>query len=262
MVVRYSDPRPSDSVTMKLLLLLFSILSCLMRVEAQSIASFYSDKGPTIISLDVDRGQFGYTTFASKGFNSTNYIDPKFPPLNGSSLASIGYSSPTSIYVCRNFRIWCCTNGIQGSIFYQTVNETLVQLFFKCSYSSGNCVKYGEYLISLNVTVPVKLGTGLSASLLSTDLGYRLTYEDTEGSIRQLSYANNTKGEVTYWADGAFLANSTTTNTSALATAYIPATNTTSASQTIYQISNDEIVPYVNKPEIGSNVTQMWSTRE
>jgi hypothetical protein len=135
------------------------------------------------------------------------------------------------------------TDTFQGSIFYQNTNNDLAMLIFKCAYQSGNCVNYGEYNISVNVTIPVNPKTRLSAALLSTNLGYRVTYEDIHGSVRQISYANSTKGVVTPWADGNLTGNFTVTDGYALATTYTVKTNVTAASETVYQIFNGKIQP-------------------
>jgi len=116
-------------------------------------------------------------------------------------------------------------------------------LIFKCAYQSGNCVNYGEYNISVNATIPVNPKTGLSAALLSKDLGYRVTYEDIYGSVRQISYANNTKGVVTPWADGNLTGNFTVKDGYALATTHAAKTNVTAASETVFQIFNGKIQP-------------------
>jgi hypothetical protein len=103
----------------------------------------------------------------------------------------------------------------------------LAWLFFKCAYQSGLCVNYGEHNISSNVSIPVSPKTRLSAALFLTDVGYRVTYEDMNGSVRQLSYANSTKGVITPWADGKPISNFTVMDGYALATTYTVRTNAT-----------------------------------
>ena len=173
-------------------------------------------------------------------------------------------------------------HGIQGSVFYQTPNNSLCQQIFKCRYASGDCSNYGGFIISSNVTVPVRQGTGLSVALLSTNFGYRVTYEDIHGSVRQLSYSNTTKGVVTYvcddqkipasqfsaqfadlwsqWADGTLVKNGTAGNSSALATTYLPSPNdTVPAEQTIYQVADNKVFSSINKNSTFINQTSSWS---
>lgn len=155
------------------------------------------------------------------------------------------------------------TNAFQGSIFYQTPNNTLAWQFFKCSYASGNCVNYGGYLISVNVSVPVKPGTSLAASVLSNDLGYRVTYEDIHGSVRQIGYSNNTQGVVSPWADGALTSNLISTSGSALATTWVLSpggpNSTAPAQQTVYQADGNQIIGAIDNQTTAFNQTQVWS---
>jgi len=260
-VLKFPMQKPSvQMIKMRSFLLrAFSFWFFLSFCSAQNIAAFYSTKGPTVMSLDSSTGNFVYNVFAQKGFSSMRSFVPTFPPKNGTSIACVGYSSSTSIYVCWSEQCKLNTNETQGSIFYQTPNNSLAQQIFKCSYASGNCVNYGAYPISLNVTVPVRSGTGLSAALLSTDLGYRVSYEDIHGSLRQISYSNNTEGVVTPWADGVLTSNLTSANGSALSTTYIQSPNATApAQQTVYQLSNDQILSMIDNRTTAINETQVW----
>ena len=128
----------------------------------------------------------------------------------------------------------------------------------------------------------MRQGTGLSVALLSTNFGYRVTYEDMHGSVRQLSYSNTTKGVVTYvcdeqkilvlrfhtpctdfrcqWADGVLVKNGTAGKSSALATTYLPSPNdTVPAQQTIYQVANNQIFASINKNSTFINQTSSWN---
>ncbi|KUJ11400.1 uncharacterized protein LY89DRAFT_787002 [Mollisia scopiformis] len=224
--------------------LLAVVLFLASLVRAQTIGAFYSLGGPTVVSLDPQTNTFVYNVYSKKGFSLMNSFAPTIPPKNGTSIACVGYSSPSSVY---------------GSIYYQTSNNSIAQQLFKCSYASGNCVNYGGYLISANVTIPIKPNTGLSAALLSADLGYRITYEDIYGAVRQIGYSNTTKGVVTPWADGVLASNSTSLNGSALATTFVQSPNTTEpAQQTIYQLVDDQILPFVDNQATAMNQTQSW----
>ncbi|PVH71546.1 hypothetical protein DL98DRAFT_614090 [Cadophora sp. DSE1049] len=221
--------------------------ACLLSLSvAQSIGAFYSSGGPTVIKLNELSGNFSYNVYKATGFSDEwSSFAPTIPPVNGTAMAVTGFSSPSAVY---------------GSVFYQTANNSLCQQIFKCRYSSGDCSNYGGFIISSNVTIPVKQGTGLSVALLSANFGYRVTYEDIHGSVRQLSYSNTTKGVVTYWADGALVKNGTTGNSSALATTYLPSPNdTVPAQQNIYQVANNQIFSSINKDSTFINHTSSWS---
>jgi len=75
-------------------------------------------------------------------------------------------------------------------------------------------------------------------------IGYRVTYEDIYGSLRQLSYANNT-GNVTNWADGSLISNLSTTVGSPLATYFTIGSNVTAKTETVFQVYDSQIVPLV-----------------
>lgn len=112
-------------------------------------------------------------------------------------------------------------------------------------------------MVSGNVTLPIRPGTGLGAVLLSADLGYRVTYEDIYGSIRQIGYSNSTKGIVTPWSDGVRTINST--GNGSLAMTYVGSPNsTTPAQQTIFQVSNDSILSFNDNNVTAMNQSQSW----
>ncbi|KAG4415476.1 hypothetical protein IFR04_011409 [Cadophora malorum] len=222
-------------------------LACLLSLSlAQSIGAFYTSLGPTVIKLNEQSGNFSYNVYKATGFSDEwPSFAPTFAPVNGTAMAVTGFSSPSAVY---------------GSVFYQTPNNSLCQQIFKCRYASGDCSNYGGFIISSNVTVPVRQGTGLSVALLSTNFGYRVTYEDIHGSVRQLSYSNTTKGVVTYWADGTLVKNGTAGNSSALATTYLPSPNdTVPAEQTIYQVADNKVFSSINKNSTFINQTSSWS---
>lgn len=134
-------------------------------------------------------------------------------------------------------------NFDQAQAFYQTKNDSLAKLDLKCSYASGVCVNYGEYIISRKISVPVSPRTWLAAALFSNNIGYSITYQDINGSVRQLSYANSTKGVVTDWADGNLTTNSTLLDGYALSTAIRVPTNVTARREVVYKVLNIGIQP-------------------
>ncbi|KAH6696707.1 hypothetical protein BKA61DRAFT_682918 [Leptodontidium sp. MPI-SDFR-AT-0119] len=187
--------------------------------NTQALGSFYFGRGAGVVVHKPGADNFLYSINSAKGFGDMLPIEVEAKPMNGTAIACTGYSGPTSVY---------------GQVFYQSVNSSLAFLFFKCSYASGICVNYGEHIISSNVTTPVSPNTKLAAALFSKDIGYRVTYQDIHGSIRQLAYANNTQGVVTNWADGNLTGDLTVPDGYAISTTYVSPSNTTRIRETIY----------------------------
>jgi hypothetical protein len=133
----------------------------------------------------------------------------------------------------------------QIQIFYQNIASVISQVIIQCAYLTGNCTNVGQYTASFNVTTAVNDNTGISVALMSTDIGYRIFYEDVNGVVRQISYANNTEGVVTNWGYGTVVTNYTATNVTgmSLASAWTIGSNTT-VNQTLYQFVNDTIQPF------------------
>ncbi|KAH7355419.1 hypothetical protein BKA65DRAFT_239495 [Rhexocercosporidium sp. MPI-PUGE-AT-0058] len=212
---------------------LFSIFAALLVLvgmvcpaNTQALGSFYFGRGSAVVLHNPDAGNFLYSINSAKGFGDLQSLEVKAKPKNGTAVACTGYSGPTSVY---------------GQVFYQSVNSSLAFLFFKCSYASGICVNYGEYIISSNVTTPVSPNTQLAAALFSKDIGYRVTYQDINGSLRQLAYANNTQGVVTNWADGNVTGNVIVPDGYAVSTTYVSPSNITVLRETIYGVGEGEI---------------------
>ncbi|PVH77254.1 hypothetical protein DL98DRAFT_573896 [Cadophora sp. DSE1049] len=195
-------------------------------VQTQAIGSFYFGKGSAIVAHNPDASNFLYSINSAKGFSDMQSIEVKAKPKNGTAIACTGYSGPTSVY---------------GQVFYQSTNSSLAFLFFKCSYASGICINYGEHIISSNITIPISPDTQIAAALFSKDIGYRVTYQDIHGSVRQLAYANNTRGVVTNWADGNLTGNLTMPDGSAIATTYVSPSNVTGIREVLYAVGESEV---------------------
>ncbi|KAG4436719.1 hypothetical protein IFR05_007802 [Cadophora sp. M221] len=203
-------------------------------VEAQALSSFYYGKGPGVVAHDPSTGNFLYSVYTNKGFSDIQPLTVKTKPKNGTAIACSGYQVAQSVY---------------GEVFYQAQNDSIIFLFMKCSFTSGVCVNYGERTISVNVTVPVNSKTKLAAALFSQNVGYRVTYQDALGSIRQLAYANSTKGVVTNWAEGILTGNFTVPDGYGLATSIRKPTNVTSQREIVYQVMADGVQPITSKTD-------------
>ncbi|KAH7411486.1 hypothetical protein BKA64DRAFT_382429 [Cadophora sp. MPI-SDFR-AT-0126] len=194
--------------------------------QAQAVGSFYFGKGSAVVAHNPDASNFLYSINSAKGFSDMQSIEVKAKPKNGTAIACTGYSGPTSVY---------------GQVFYQSTNSSLAFLFFKCSYASGICINYGEHIISSNISPPISPNTELAAALFSKDIGYRVTYQDVHGSLRQLAYANNTQGVVTDWADGNLTGNLTVPDGAAIATTYVSPSNVTGIREVLYAVGEEEV---------------------
>ncbi len=97
--------------------------------------------------------------------------------------------------------------------------------------------------------MPVSPKTKLAAALFSNNIGYRVTYQDTHGSLRQLAYANSSRGVVTDWADGNLTGNFTVPEGYALATSIRKPTNITSQREIVYQVMVDGVQPIISSTD-------------
>jgi hypothetical protein len=73
-------------------------------VDAQALATFYSNLGPAIVAQDPYTGNFLYNVRSAKGFGSMQTINVKTTPKNGTAIASTGYSNGVSIYVSLSMK--------------------------------------------------------------------------------------------------------------------------------------------------------------
>ncbi|KAL2069522.1 hypothetical protein VTL71DRAFT_14201 [Oculimacula yallundae] len=179
-------------------------------VNAQALGAIFHGKGTGVFVHNPEAQNFLY----SLSLNSENTfldfqaVEVQAKPSNNTAVAVTGYGTTPSVW---------------------------------CAMASGTCVNYGEYLISKNVTVPVANNTMLAASLYLKDIGYRVTYEDITGSLRQLTYANDTKTGVQNWNDGAKIDNFTVQHGYALATTYASPTNISALRESLYVVGDQGI---------------------
>jgi len=143
-------------------------------------------------------------------------------------------------------------------VYYQTADNSIVQFNLKCSRLNGTCSNFGELYITAKATNQASPNTRLAAVLISKDFGYRVTYEDVNGTLRQFDYAQNSKGVITPWSDGKRIGNATITSGGhALASTYDNRVNLTTGPvpQTVYHLAGDTIQP------LTSFIYSNWTTR-
>ncbi|CZT51871.1 uncharacterized protein RSE6_13082 [Rhynchosporium secalis] len=222
----------SRSLTILVVKLAVVLLASSRLVSTQAIGSFFftdskSIAGTGVVVHNPRDDNFLYSINSTRGFGDMKAIDVDILPRNGTPVACTGYLAGDSVY---------------GAAFYQAESSGIVQLFFKCSYKAGTCVNYGNWFISNSVTIPVSPTTQLTAAIFPSNMGYRVTYQDTQGALRQLAYANGTRGETT-WADGNLTGNYTIPDGYAFDTTTISPKNETGdrLRETIYAVGTGDI---------------------
>lgn len=143
-------------------------------------------------------------------------------------------------------------------MYYQTADNSIVQLNLKCFHGNGTCANFGELYITAKATNQASPSTKLAAVLISKDVGYRVTYEDVKGKLRQFDYAQDSKGVITPWSDGKPVGNTTILGSGhAIASTYIYKANLTTepVPQTVYHLVGNTIQPQT------SFIYSNWTTR-
>lgn len=122
----------------------------------------------------------------------------------------------------------------------------------RCQFATGVCDPYKNAIISNNVSVPVSSNTGLAAAIFQQDQGYRVTYEDARGTIRQLAYANTTSGLLYQWEDGKAIGGLTSSDSHALSYTWTPYVPAQSQDTTVFQALNGTIRSVTSKIQLAS----------
>ncbi|KAI1212508.1 uncharacterized protein F4807DRAFT_413315 [Annulohypoxylon truncatum] len=152
------------------------------QVSCGSIAAWWNTRGPSFIMQDDDTGGIRYSLCNS---NST----PIFPddktlaapfynyiPKNKTSLAASG---------------WTDSETAWASIFYLDNNDEIINALLKCDWNTGHWQNTGEYITS-GGSPKVSPTSALSVVLLGSMDGYRVYYNDLEGSLHQIGYTTAT----------------------------------------------------------------------
>lgn len=86
--------------------------------------------------------------------------------------------------------------SIQTSVFWHSVNGTIVNAIYNCDNESGTFVRQGpEYVISETANVKnssIHENTGLAVELLGSTAGYRVFYHDNNAQVQELFYTQKT----------------------------------------------------------------------
>ncbi|KAF3002313.1 hypothetical protein E8E14_004336 [Neopestalotiopsis sp. 37M] len=153
------------------------------RASAGALAAWYTDLGPSLLVQDDETSHVRYSLCTSKNTpilpEDETIIAPlyKYRPRNGTALAGTG---------------WYDSKITWASIFYQDVDDNLVNSYLKCDPNTGYWLSQGDYIISGDAP-SVASGTGLAAVLLGSTGGYRVFYHDADNrTIRQIGYTSDT----------------------------------------------------------------------
>ncbi|KAI1408216.1 hypothetical protein F5Y13DRAFT_172875 [Hypoxylon sp. FL1857] len=173
-------------------------------VSCGSIAAWWNTRGPSFIMQDDDTGGIRYSLcngnhtpiFPDDKTLTTPYIN--HPPKNKSSLAATG---------------WTDSDTAWASIFYLDNNDNIVNALLKCDWNTGHWQITGEYITSEG-SPKVAPTSALSAVLLGSTDGYRVFYNDLEGTLHQVGYTS-----ATTWAYYGTISHDTT-STQAIASTF------------------------------------------
>ncbi|KAI0119697.1 hypothetical protein F4814DRAFT_251327 [Daldinia grandis] len=152
------------------------------QVSCGSIAAWWNTRAPSFIMQDDDTGGIRYSLC------NGNYT-PVFPddktlitpfkahqPKNKTGLSATG---------------WMDGDTARASIFYMDTNDEIVNALLKCDWNTGHWENAGEYVVSGGAP-KVAPDSGLSAVLLGSAEGYRVYYNDLEGTLHAIGYTPST----------------------------------------------------------------------
>ncbi|KAI1642818.1 uncharacterized protein F4817DRAFT_277115 [Daldinia loculata] len=152
------------------------------QVSCGSIAAWWNTRAPSFIMQDDDTGGIRYSLC------NGNYT-PIFPddktliapfkehqPKNKTGLSATG---------------WMDGETARASIFYMDNNDDIVNALLECDWNTGHWENAGEYVVSGGAP-KVAPDSGLSAVLLGSTEGYRVYYNDLEGTLHAIGYTPST----------------------------------------------------------------------
>ncbi|KAI8957806.1 hypothetical protein F5Y11DRAFT_65319 [Daldinia sp. FL1419] len=152
------------------------------QVSCGSIAAWWNTRAPSFIMQDDDTGGIRYSLC------NGNYT-PIFPddktlvapfkdhqPKNKTSLSAAG---------------WMDGETAQASIFYMDNNDQIVNALLECDWNTGHWQNTGEYVVSGGAP-KVAPDSGLAIVLLGATDGYRVYYNDLEGTLHAIGYTPST----------------------------------------------------------------------
>ncbi|KAI0384330.1 hypothetical protein F5Y04DRAFT_277701 [Hypomontagnella monticulosa] len=151
-------------------------------VSCGSIAAWWNTRGPSFIMQDDETGNIRYSL--CNGNYTPIFPDDKtitapfmqHPPKKNTSLSAAGWTDDETAW---------------GSIFYMDDNDGIVNALLKCDWSTGRWENTGEFIIS-NGSPKVAPTSGISVVLLGAMDGYRVFYNDLDGTLQQIGYTRTT----------------------------------------------------------------------
>ncbi|KAI1460116.1 hypothetical protein F4805DRAFT_16170 [Annulohypoxylon moriforme] len=159
-----------------------SIWLLAQQVSCGAIAAWWNSRGPSFIMQDDDTGGIRYSL--CNGNHTPIFPDDKtlaapfynYIPKNKTSLAASG---------------WTDSETAWASIFYLDNNDEIINALLKCDWNTGHWQNTGEYITS-GGSPKVSPTSALSVVLLGSMDGYRVYYNDLEGSLHQIGYTSAT----------------------------------------------------------------------
>ncbi|KAI1105979.1 hypothetical protein F4804DRAFT_80498 [Jackrogersella minutella] len=151
------------------------------QVSCGSITAWWTSRGPSFIMQDDDTGGIRYSL--CNGNSTPIFPDDKTltvpftnTPKNKTSLTGAG---------------WTDSETAWASIFYLDNNDEIVNALLKCDWNTGHWQSSGEYITSEG-SPKVSPTSALSVVLLGSTDGYRVFYNDLEGTLHQVGYTTST----------------------------------------------------------------------
>lgn len=152
------------------------------QVSCGSIAAWWNTEAPSFLMQDDDTGGIQYSLCNGNHtpiFPNDQALTVPFtayPPKNKTSLTAAGWTDAETAW---------------ASIFYLDNNDEIVNSLLKCDWNTGHWQNTGEYITS-GGSPKVAPNTGLSVVLLGATDGYRVFYNDLDGTLHQIGYTSST----------------------------------------------------------------------
>ncbi|PON28975.1 hypothetical protein TGAM01_v202083 [Trichoderma gamsii] len=158
--------------------------------SAASLYAFYTgtDAGVQIGMQDPKSGDIWVNDCAK--MNNGNPLFPTETPL------VLPVSTPVKMGGGIAATGWWDSQKVITSVFWHSVNGTIVNAIYNCDNESGTFVRQGpEYVISETANVKnssIHENTGLAVELLGSTAGYRVFYHDNNSQVQELFYTTKT----------------------------------------------------------------------
>ncbi|UKZ84310.1 uncharacterized protein TrAFT101_000222 [Trichoderma asperellum] len=164
--------------------------SVISTASATSIYAFYTgtDRGVQLGMQDPNSGDIWVNDCAA--MNNGNPLFPTDVPI------VLPVSTPVKMGGSIAATGWWDSQKVVTSVFWHSVNGTIVNAIYNCDNESGTFVRMGpEYVISETANVKnssIHENTGLAVELLGSTAGYRVFYHDNNSQVQELFYTQKT----------------------------------------------------------------------